>query len=70
MRPEIAGRIASAGLLPASGGFDAFMDSRLKRLLAESFPDDVVDSIRWFPDRPEGIHDIDVRLLDRLDEIR
>jgi spermidine/putrescine transport system substrate-binding protein len=70
MRPEIAGRIASAGLLPASGGFDAFMDSRLKRVFAESFPDGVIEGIRWFPDRPEGIHDIDVRLLDRLDEIR
>jgi spermidine/putrescine transport system substrate-binding protein len=70
MRPEIAGRIASASLLPASGGFDAFMDGRLKRVFAESFPDGVIDGIRWFPDRPEGIHDINVRLLDRLDEIR
>ena len=70
MRPEIAGRLASAGLLPASSGFDAFMDSRLKRLFAESFPDGVIDGIRWSPDRPEGIHDINVRLLDRLDEIR
>jgi spermidine/putrescine transport system substrate-binding protein len=70
MRPEIAGRIASASLLPASGGFGAFMDGRLKRVFAESFPDGVIDGIRWSPDRPEGIHDINVRLLDRLDEIR
>jgi spermidine/putrescine transport system substrate-binding protein len=70
MRPEIAGRIASVSLLPASSGFDAFMDSRLKRVFAESFPDGVIDGIRWSPDRPEGIHDINVRLLDLLDEIR
>ena len=67
MRPEIAAMItAQAGNFTASQGADEFVSAELKALYQDSFPQEAIDNIRWYPPVPAGLEAIEGSVLDRV----
>ncbi len=67
MQPEIAAKItASAGNFTASKGADAFADETLKKQFQESFPQEALDNVKWYPPVPAGLEEIEGKVLDRV----
>lgn len=67
MRPDIAAKVANAaGNFTASKGADQLMDARLKAQFAASFPGTALNNVRWYPALPNGIEDIEGRVMDRI----
>lgn len=67
LRPEVAGRVASsAGHFSAVRGAELSMEPALRRQFAQSYPEDALGRIRWYPPLPAEIEAIDARQLARL----
>jgi len=67
MQPKIAAMItASAGNFTASKGADAFAEDALKKRFQDSFPQEAIDNIKWYPPVPAGLEDIEGKVLDRV----
>ncbi|WP_226926057.1 MULTISPECIES: extracellular solute-binding protein [unclassified Meridianimarinicoccus] len=67
MQPEIAAKItAAAGNFTASLGADAFADEDLKVRFQDSFPQEAIDNIKWYPPVPAGLETIEGGVLDRV----
>lgn len=67
MRPEIAAMVAKkVGNFTASKGADQLMDATLKAQFAESFPEEALKNVKWYPAVPAGLEDIEGRVLDRI----
>jgi spermidine/putrescine transport system substrate-binding protein len=67
MQPKIAAMItAAAGNFTASKGSDAFVEEGLKKRFQESFPQQAIDNIKWYPPVPAGLEDIEGQILDRV----
>src|SRR6476620_2781223 len=67
MRPEIAAKVAaSAGNFTGSKGADALMDPKLKAQFANSFYEEALKNVKWYPAVPPGIEDIEGKVLDRV----
>jgi spermidine/putrescine transport system substrate-binding protein len=64
MRPEIAAKVArSTGNLTAFKGAEQSMDAKSKAQFAASFPQAALNNIKWYPAAPEGLDDIEGRVL-------
>ncbi|MGB1237773.1 MAG: extracellular solute-binding protein [Pseudomonadales bacterium] len=67
MQPEIAAKItASAGNFTASKGSDEFVDAKVKAQYQESFNQQDIDNINWYPPVPAGLEKIEGKILDRV----
>ncbi len=67
MRPEIAAMItADAGNFTAAKGADDFVKGGLKARFKESFPQEAIDNIKWYPPVPAGLEDMEGKVLDRV----
>ena len=67
MQPKIAAMItASAGNFTASKGSDALVDDALKARFQNSFPQEAIDNIKWYPPVPAGLETIEGAVLDRV----
>lgn len=67
MQPEIAAMItASAGNFTASKGSDEFVDEKVKAQYKESFSDQDINNIKWYPPVPAGLEKIEGKILDRV----
>ena len=67
MRPEIAARItAAAGNFTASQGADEYVEAALKKRFKESFPQQDIDNIKWYPTVPAGLEELEGKTLDRV----
>jgi spermidine/putrescine transport system substrate-binding protein len=54
------------GNFTASKGADQLMDAKLKAQFAESFPEEALKNVKWYPAVPAGLEDIEGRVLDRI----
>ena len=67
MRPDVAAKVAaSTGNLTASKGADKLMEAKFQAQFAASFPGTALDNIKWYPAVPNGIEEIDGRVLERI----
>lgn len=67
MQPEIAAKItASAGNFTASKGADDFAEDKLKAQFKNSFPQEALDNIKWYPPVPAGLETLEGKTLDRI----
>ncbi len=67
MQPKIAAMItAAAGNFTASKGADAFVEEGLKKRFQESFPQEAIDNIKWYPPVPPGLEEMEGKVLDRV----
>ncbi|MEQ5774203.1 MULTISPECIES: extracellular solute-binding protein [unclassified Thalassospira] len=67
MQPEIAAKItASAGNFTASKGADDFAEDKLKAQFKNSFPQEALDNIKWYPPVPAGLETLEGKALDRV----
>lgn len=67
MRPEIAGKVATAaGNFTASQGSEKFGDPVLQKLYQASFTPRDVDNIKWYPAVPAGLEEIEGTILDKV----
>lgn len=67
MQPEIAAKItAAAGNFTASNGAEQFVSDELKAQFSDSFPQEAIDNINWYPPVPAGLEDLEGRILDRI----
>jgi spermidine/putrescine transport system substrate-binding protein len=67
MQPEIAAMItAAAGNFTASAGADEFVEDGLKAKYQQSFPQEAIDNIKWYPPVPAGLEAIEGEVLDRV----
>jgi len=67
MQPEVAAMItAEAGNFTASKGADAFAADDLKAKFQNSFPQEAIDNIKWYPTVPPGLETIEGEALDRI----
>lgn len=67
LRPAVAGRVASAaGQFSAVRGAEQAVAPVLRRQFAQSFPEEALRRIRWYPPLTADIEAIDTRLLTRL----
>ena len=57
---------ASAGNFTASKGSDALVDDALKARFQNSFPQEAIDNIKWYPPVPAGLETIEGAVLDRV----
>ncbi|GGF65041.1 MULTISPECIES: extracellular solute-binding protein [Mameliella] len=67
MQPEIAAMItAAAGNFTASAGADEYVEDGLKAKYQNSFPQEAIDNIKWYPPVPAGLETIEGEVLDRV----
>ncbi len=67
MRPDIAARITeSAGNFTASKGSEEFVNEQLKASFQDSFDQQALDNIKWYPPVPPGLEAFEGRILDRI----
>jgi len=67
MRPEVAAMITeAAGNFTASQGADTFAPDELKARYQESFPQEAIDNINWYPPVPAGLEALEGAVLDRI----
>ena len=67
MQPEIAAMItAAAGNFTASAGADEYVEDGLKAKYQNSFPQEAIDNIKWYPPVPAGLEAIEGEVLDRV----
>jgi len=67
MQPEIAARITDeAGNFTASAGSEELVGEKLREAFAQSFGEDGVDNIKWYPPVPAGLETLEGRTLDRV----
>ncbi len=67
MQPKIAAMItAAAGNFTASKGADAYVEEGLKKRFQESFPQEAIDNIKWYPPVPPGLEEMEGKVLDRV----
>ncbi len=67
MQPKIAAMITkAAGNFTASKGADNYVDARLKAQFQESFPQEAIDNIKWYPPVPAGLEEMEGKVLDRI----
>ena len=67
MQPEIAAKItAASGNFTASKGADQYVEQSLKTRFQESFPQEAIDNIKWYPTVPAGLEDLEGKTLDRV----
>ena len=67
MQPEIAAKItASAGNFTASKGADDFAEDKLKAQFKNSFPQEALDNIKWYPPVPAKLESIEGMVLDKV----
>ena len=71
MQPEIAAMItAESGQFTAAKGADAHVDSKLKQQFQASFPQAAIDNIKWYPQVPAGLEEMEGKVLDRVKAAR
>jgi spermidine/putrescine transport system substrate-binding protein len=67
MRPRIAAMItADAGNFTASKGSDQYVEQTLRKQFQESFPQEAIDNIKWYPPVPAGLEVMEGKTLDRI----
>ncbi len=67
MQPEIAAQITgAAGNFTASAGAEQLVSDELKAQFSDSFPQEAIDNINWYPPVPAGLEDLEGRILDRI----
>ena len=67
LRPEIAAKVAaSAGNFTASQGAEQLMDAKFKTQFAASYPPAALNNIKWYPAVPNGLEEIEGRVLERV----
>ncbi|WP_166269528.1 extracellular solute-binding protein [Marinobacter caseinilyticus] len=67
MQPEVAARItAAAGNFTASKGSEAFVTPTLRDAYNQSFDQQALENIKWYPPVPAGLETIEGRVLDRI----
>lgn len=67
MQPKIAARITeAAGNFTAAKGADEFVEEGLKVRFKESFPQEAIDNIKWYPTVPAGLEEMEGKTLDRV----
>ena len=67
MQPEIAAMItAAAGNFTASAGAAEHAEEALKAKYQQSFPQEAIDNIKWYPPVPAGLEAIEGEVLDRV----
>jgi len=60
MQPKIAAMItAAAGNFTASKGADAYVEEGLKKRFQESFSQEAIDNIKWYPPVPPGLEEME-----------
>jgi len=67
MQPKIAARItAASSYFTAAKGADAYMEADQKQRFKESFPQEAIDNIKWYPTVPSGLEEMEGKTLDRV----
>jgi len=67
MQPKIAAMITAAvGNFTAAKGADAYVEAGLKKRFQDSFPQQAIDKIRWYPPVPAGLENMEGKTLDRV----
>ncbi|MEA3292220.1 MAG: extracellular solute-binding protein [Pseudomonadota bacterium] len=67
MQPEIAAKVtAAAGNFTASKGADQHVEEQLKKQFQQSFPQEAIDNIKWYPPVPAGLEGLEGKALDRV----
>ena len=71
MRPEVAAKITeAAGNFTASKGSDDYVNDTLKAQFKESFSQEDIDNIKWYPPVPAGLENMEGKVLDRVKAAR
>lgn len=67
MRPEVAAKITeAAGNFTAAKGSDDHVNETLKAQFKESFSQQDIDNIKWYPPVPAGLEEMEGKVLDRV----
>ena len=67
MRPEVAAKITeAAGNFTAAKGSDDHVNDTLKAQFKESFSQEAIDNIQWYPPVPAGLEEMEGKVLDRV----
>ena len=67
MRPENAAKITHAvGSLSAAQGVEPLLDQQTKDEFRDTFPDQSLKAIHWYPAIPPGLEEIEGKVLDRI----
>ncbi|WP_111495161.1 extracellular solute-binding protein [Marinobacter bohaiensis] len=67
MQPEIAAKITNqSGNFTASKGADEFVKADLRDAYRQSFDEDALNNIKWYPPVPPGLESMEGQVLDRV----
>ncbi|WP_250655409.1 extracellular solute-binding protein [Alkalimarinus coralli] len=67
MRPDVAAKITeAAGNFTAAKGSDDYVNETLKAQFKESFSQEAIDNIKWYPPVPAGLEELEGKALDRI----
>ncbi|UZE96627.1 extracellular solute-binding protein [Alkalimarinus alittae] len=67
MRPDVAAKITeAAGNFTAAKGSDDYVNDTLKAQFKESFSQEAIDNIKWYPPVPAGLEEMEGKVLDRV----
>ena len=67
MQAEIAGKVTnSSNYWTAARGADKYVNEKVRKQFAASFPQEAINNVKWYPTVPPGLEDLESKVLDRV----